>query len=478
MGAQLPRIEFVPTGVPHPDQEAVIEFAEAAGFMLQDWQNHVLGGTLLEKRPGKWASFENGLVVPRQNGKTELAIARMLGGALVLGERLIVYTAHLAKTSEEVFRRTRDKINEVDWIAREVAHVWRANGREAVEFRNGGRILFQTRTPSSGRGFAKADLVVLDEAMYLPVASLASIIYILGRAPNPQLWYLGSAPDKLEQPDSAALAAVRLRGRSGDADSLYYAEWSMPYERPDEVPEDVLRDPEALAAANPAYGLGLPEEQVRNEYEATPDKRVFAIERGGVGDWPSMSGADAVIDPNVWALLSDAKGRIEGDAKYALDVSPDRAWASIGVAGTRPDDLYQVEVAEHGRGTGWIVPWFVARPGVEVVLDGRGPAGSLINDLERAGVKVEPVTAPEYAQACGAFYDAVANQTVRHLSDPLIAAALTGARKRKLGDAWAWDRASDGPPITPLVAVTLALAGIGAERPKKPPRVVNLATID
>jgi phage terminase large subunit-like protein len=119
---------WIPPGKPHPDQEAVIEFADAAGFTLQVWQNDVLGDSLLEKRPHKWASFENALVVPRQNGKTELAIARMLAGALVLGERLIIYTAHLARTSEEVFRRTREKIEEVDWIAREVKHTWRANG--------------------------------------------------------------------------------------------------------------------------------------------------------------------------------------------------------------------------------------------------------------------------------------------------------------------------------------------------------------
>ena len=160
-GVQTPRIEWVPPGTPHPDQEAALEFAEAADFTLQDWQNHVFGNSLLEKRPGKWASFTNGLVVPRQNGKTELAVARMLAGALVLDERLIIYTAHLAKTSEEAFRRIREKIAEVDWIGREVKHVWRSNGREVIEFRNGARILCQTRTPSSGRGFAKADCVFL-----------------------------------------------------------------------------------------------------------------------------------------------------------------------------------------------------------------------------------------------------------------------------------------------------------------------------
>jgi hypothetical protein len=33
--------------------------------------------------------------------------------------------------------------------------------------------------------------VILDEAMYLPTAAIASILFILGRADNPQLWYHG-----------------------------------------------------------------------------------------------------------------------------------------------------------------------------------------------------------------------------------------------------------------------------------------------
>jgi len=455
LGAQTPRIEAVPRGKPHPDQEAALEFADAAGFTLQDWQDTVLANSLLEKRRGKWASFENALVVPRQNGKTELAIARMLAGTLVLGEKLVIYTAHLARTSEEVFRRTRDKIDEVDWIAREVRHVWRANGREQVEFKNGARIMFQTRTPSSGRGFAKANCVFLDEAMYLPTAAIASILFILGRAANPQLWYLGSSPDQITQPDSIALAAVRERARAGGDESLYYAEWSMPYDHPADVPDDVLSDPAALALSNPAYGYGLSEEHVANEYRGTPDKRIFAIERGGVGDWPSLLDTDGIISLEKWGELADLAGTIKGDGIFALDVSPDRAWASIAVAGKRADDLHQVEIVEHRRGTGWVVPWLEERKKL-VVLDGRSPAGSLLPSLEAAGIEVEPLTTGEHVKACGAFYDAVAEGTIRHLDDQLLATALAVARSRPVGEAWLWTRDPTGPDISPLVAATLA----------------------
>ena len=300
--------------------------------------------------------------------------------------------------------------------------------------------------------------------MYLPAASIASIVFILGRAKNPQLWYMGSAPNQLSQPDSVAwLAALRVRALEENDPSLYYAEWSMPYDHPDGVPVDVLLDPEYLAVANPAYGQGLSHETCENEFrEARADIKSFVIERAGVGDWPSVDGEETVIDLDRWAELADPEGAIQGAGVFALDVSPDRAWASIGVAGKRPDGSYQVEVAEHKRGTAWIVPWLEQRK-AKVIFDGRGPAGSMEPALVAAGIEVEPVTTGEHCRACGIFFDSVAEGTVRHLNDTLLSAALMAAQRRQVGDSWLWSRAATGADISPLVAVTLALAGAVGE---------------
>jgi hypothetical protein len=40
---------------------------------------------------------------------------------------------------------------------------------------------------------------------------------------------------------------------------------------------------------------------------------------------------------------------------------------------------------------------------------------------------------------------------------PELSAALAGATKRSLGDAWAWSRRNSAVDISPLVAATLAL---------------------
>jgi hypothetical protein len=82
------------------------------------------------------------------------------------------------------------------------------------------------------------------------------------------------------------------------------------------------------------------------------------------------------------------------------------------------------------------------------------------------------VSAQEHAKACGTFFDACEQQTLRHLGSSELTAAVKGAAKRPLGDAWAWSRKASSVDISPLVAVTLALwgviDGIGAKPTAKP----------
>jgi hypothetical protein len=147
-----------------------------------------------------------------------------------------------------------------------------------------------------------------------------------------------------------------------------------------------------------------------------------------------------------------------------VDVAPDRSTSTISAAGWRPDGNLHVETVDRNRGTGWLVSRLkqvlsrhAGQANPRVVLDPSSPAGSLITAIEEAEIRVEQVTAREYAQACGAFFDAVDNRELRHLNTPELLAAVRGAVKRPLGEAWAWDRKHSGVDISPLVAATLAL---------------------
>lgn len=93
LGIQTPRIASIPSYVSSAGQEAV-ELAASCGLVLDPWQEFCLNHGLGERADGKWAAFECGIVVSRQNGKGGIFEARCLAGLYLFGERLILYSAH------------------------------------------------------------------------------------------------------------------------------------------------------------------------------------------------------------------------------------------------------------------------------------------------------------------------------------------------------------------------------------------------
>jgi hypothetical protein len=466
-GSQVPRIELVPEGVEHPRWDEIREFVDALGVTLDEWQWRVLHGAFL-RNGDVWAAFAVAVCAPRQNGKNGILEVRELVGALLLGEKLQIHSAHLADTSKEGFRRLDDLIDANGWLSRQVKHIWRTNGHESIEFRNGNRIRFRTRTRGGGRGFSGAP-AFFDEAMFLPEVSMGSILPVISAQPDPQVWYMGSAVDQLIHEDGVVFARVRERALKGEDPRLAYFEWSIDAESPDEVEPEQASDVEMWARSNPALGIRIMPDYVQAEHGELDD-RTFAVERLGVGDWPQTTGSSTVVDLMLWDGLADASSKIASPVVFAFDVSPSRAAATISASGVREDGLAHVETVEQGRGTGWIVPRLVELVGkheaAKVICDAVGPAAALIPELEKNEITVETVTAQDYGRACGGFFDAVERRTVKHLGTPEIRSAIKGAATRPLGDAWAWSRKNSGVDITPLVAATLALWGAVTAKPQ------------
>lgn len=462
LGAQAPRVELVPEGVDHPDADAVVEFAEACGIVLDPWQEYVLRRSLL-RDGGRWAAFSVGLCVPRQNGKNGILEVRELAGPLVLGERLLVHSAHLADTSKEAFRRLDEILEANEWLSREVRHIWRTNGHEAIEFRGGARIRFRTRTKGGGRGFS-GDFIAFDEAMILSETSLGSILPVVSAQPDPQIWYTGSAVDQSIHEDGVVFGRLRSRALAGKEPRLAYFEWSVEAESPSHVEDAVLTDPAAWAAANPALGIRIDPEYVAGERREL-SARTFAVERLGVGDWPDPDGAaSSVIPVEAWKALEDPKSVMVDPVCFAYDVSPDRSSSSICAAGVRADGLPHVEVVDRRAGTGWLPERLAElnethKPSA-VLCDGVGPAKSLLPELSALGVTVQTLAAGDHAAACGLIFDLVEQAKLRHLGQRELTAALRGAATRPLGDAWAWARKRSSADISPLVAGTIALWGV------------------
>jgi hypothetical protein len=150
-GSQEPRVAHWPEYVSSAGEEA-IELAQLADLHLDPWEQLVLAHSLGERPDGKWAAFEVGLVVPRQNGKGTILEARELAGLFLLGEKLLIHSAHEQATSSEHFRRLLTLIEGVPEFERRVLKAPQGKGAEAIELRGG-------NGSSSKRGPAAAGAV-------------------------------------------------------------------------------------------------------------------------------------------------------------------------------------------------------------------------------------------------------------------------------------------------------------------------------
>lgn len=470
LGAQRPRLSNLPQYRESSGSE-VINVAALAGLELDDWQQFVLMHALGERGDRKWAAPTIGLVVARQNGKGSILEARELAGLFILGEELIIHTAHRQKIATAHFRRLRRLIRSVPKFERRVAKAPEGKGSEAIELTDGRRIEFATRQSGNARGLT-ADLIVYDEAMFLTEDDRSGISPTMAARSmdgNVQTWYVGSAVDQQDPAqDGLPFAQVREAALAG-GDGIAYFEWSAPGDNPEKVSDETRRDHHAWAQANPGLGIRISHEWVERERTVELGARGFAVERLSVGDWPDTSeDAGRVIAADKWKATAEAdrSKRIVSEKVFAIDINPDRTWGSIDVAGSRDDDLWHVAVVEHRRGTGWVVERCVELGG-PVVIDVKGPAANLIDDLKDEGVEVIEADASDYGQACADFHDLTVQGLLRHPDPSALDDAVADARSQPLGDAWKWSRRnSTSADITPLVAGTLALWGARNRAPR------------
>ncbi|WP_405431122.1 terminase [Streptomyces anulatus] len=471
-GHQQPRLFTVPGNALSSAGQEAVEIAASAGLHLDPWQQHILDKGMGERADGSWDSFEICVNVPRQNGKGGVIEARELWGLFVGGEELILHSAHEFKTAKAAFKRIERLIKSTPDLHKRVKTYRQTVGEEGIELHTGQLLRFIARSKGSGRGFT-GDCNIMDEDMILGDEAMDALMFTMAAVPDPQVWYLGSAG--IGAP-SVQLGRLRRRAEaaleSGKPDpSLAYFEWSIDPHR-DECPgsctaHDDQDSDESILKANPGVGYRLTLEKSRNE-RTSVSREGFARERLGVGTYPSDS-ADTwqVIGEDAWRSLAAAESAPEGEVVFAIDATPEQDHAAIAVAGRWRGGTH-IEIAHHQPGMGWVVA--KAKRMQEEhkprcwVVDAGGPAGSLIQELEEElGIKVVSPKMREVAMAAGQFFNAVADQSLSHIDQPLLATALAGAQKRPLGEAWAWARRGVGVDISPLVAATNAKWGLGVE---------------
>jgi phage terminase large subunit-like protein len=425
----------------------VAKIALAMGQPFMPWQRQV-ADVALEVMPGGLPAYrEVRLTVPRQSGKTTELLAVEVDRCLNWGRRQrCLYAAQDRNNSRAKWEEQGEILDGTP--LRPLFTMRRQTGLERMVWRSTASTIGITASgESSGHG-QTLDLGVIDEAFAQKDERLAQAFRpaMLTR-PSAQMWIVSTMGTDESTFLNDRVDDGRARVEDGQRSGVCYFEWSA---HDDDDPDDE----DTWWRCMPALGHTVTVDTIRADHDSL-DAGEFArayLNRRAAGGKP-------VIDSATWAACSDPQSQPGPLLAMGLDVTPDREHSSIGVASRRRDGRIHIEVVDRRGGTDWVVArmlelqrqWHPAR----VMFDPASPAGSLRLDLAAAGVAMEGTEVRTYAQACGAFYDDAINRKLAHRSQPALDAAVAGARKRNLGDAWAWARRV-GADVSPLVAVTLA----------------------
>lgn len=465
----------------------VARISQALGTPLMWWQRLVADVAMeIDPFTGRLVYRKVVLTVPRQSGKTTLILGSMVHRGLVMTQvvgkpQKIVYTAQKRLKARQKWEDEHIPIIQRSPFAGLMLPPRRQIGQEAIRWRNGS--LHGLDAPSKDAVHGE----VLDEGVIDEAFAQADDRLEQGMKPamltrnSPQLWVPSTAGKSKTESRYlwGEIEAGRLAVETGIDTGTAYFEWSAPHDA-DPGDEDVW------IACMPGLEINgglIPIEAIRSDYQSWVAKGALdEFRRAYLNQWVDEQPHDwQVIGEAAWTALTDLNAPRPDNPAFAVDITPDRSWGCIAVAGGRWDGNTGVEIVAHDRGTSWIIPKLLEIQSWEhcaIVIAPFGPAARLIDEAEAVGLEIWKPSLREYAAACTRLYDGCGvNPTdpawLRHPGDPALNAAVAGCLRRALGQdgAWMWSRKGITVDISPLVAVTLALAGFVAKAHtnKKPP---------
>lgn len=475
-GNQKPRVDIFRDG----DiwlADKTIQLLEAYGIMLLPWQKAILYRWLaLEwiEEPGMsggkwvWVNPECGLLVPRQNGKSELLIARIIGGMVFLGEALI-YTAHSDKTVDEIKRRVQRFFYDAEEELRDMlTEEFNAEPKslDYVELRNKGRAVFRTRTRTGGLGTTN-DTLLLDEDQEETDAQQEALLPTIsaGKSQNNQTIRVGTPPT------AGASGTVFLRVRKNVLDgkdtNTCWQEWSV------ETITDV-NDEDAWYDCNPSLGYHLMVKAVRNE------ANLMAVDSFNKMRLCWIAGVETMraISDELWNALAVPEVHPPPDPNivYAVKFAPDGSAVSLGVGVLMNDGRVHVEIIERkpsSAGRAWLAKWLLERwrKCNKIIIDGASGTTLLVEELTQAERKISKrILTPnvkEAGAAYAAFYDGVEQAQLTHFNQPALNVSVRTAKKRDIGRDGMFGYATMNADIQIDPTECAAFCYYGAQRFKK-----------
>lgn len=456
---QQPRLDIYQPG-DTTKAELLFELLEEYGMTFLPWQKLVLERWLAEDDEGRFVNLDCGLSVPRQNGKTEILVARIIYG-IIFRKAEGLFTAQKQKTADVVRRRVQDFFyeNQYEEIFNLLTPQFRRKPRnyDFIEFVNGARYSFNTRTRLGGLGTTNDDLIC-DEAADMTDDHQATLIPTVSAAKskNPQIIYAGTPP--MAMTVGEVFSRVRKQIITGKAGC--WTEWSV----------ERLTDKNDVSAwyeTNPSLDTFL----LRNAIEA--EARSLAADdfnRMRLGWWSGVEDKRA-IQQKEWDALYTEKPEFDDTFRpvYAVKFAPDRTDYSLVVAQPLKDGKIHVEVVmQRPMAEGWarLSKWLIDRwrNCSKIIIDGATGQSILYEELTRAGVAMKKIIQPNMKEIVAAhqfMFDAIQKGELSHYNQPLLNQTVRVTKMRQMGryGGFGWESMSKNMNTSALDAATFAYWG-------------------
>ena len=425
-------------------------------------------------------------LISRQNGKTVLSEVIASFFLNVLQVDSVFGTSLSLDKAEEVWEAVVQDQETIPELSAELKRVGRTNGSKRLVLTGLRTYKVGAPTRRAGRGDSN-DLVMLDEvreqrdwetwsaAVASTTAKANALVICFSNAGDPDSVVLRHLRE-------TAIASITGKkpgdygGEDVDAETLGLFEWSA---------EDgaALDDLEALAQANPALGYGTITERALASNRQTFPENKFRSE--------CMCQQVETILPQpfpdgAWISGVDEESQIAQDEElyFGIDLSQNRRWTCIAVAGRRADGNMHIEVIDRRIGTEWAIRWFMERQTrgpMNLAFQGRGcPVTGLAEQIcTMSNINRMAIEGAELTSGWGRFWDGIAASEpgserggirIFHLPQPVLDAPAKTMQLRNLGGGVELpDRVKSPDDPSPLIAcfVAYAAATMTIKKPEK-----------
>lgn len=450
----------------HEHGRKTIELGRRAGFRSMPWQKNEVKAISATDADGRWVHSDALLIASRQNGKSMIIALIVLYRIFILKQN-VLFTAQQWDTAKELWGHTWKLVQGRKFLLKEVESKTCSQGRGTIFLKNGGRVVFTTRSQDAGRGLTKVDLLIFDEAYNLTDGEIAALAFLSQAADDPQVFYMTSAVHRefAQHQNGRVISAMRQQALDEwDADEPVYLSEYAASPGIDPECEDTWRE------GNPSYGVISNAKKMRSIMKRMSTKvgRInFGVEALGWGLWfdeRSEDDVEPIVDLGVWGSMSVGYPVRVGQCVLGVEVSPDGDSFALSVAGQtlrgahlqlRPDaSKFSVDAAVR------VIRSFVDEfDPAGIVLDRDSPAGVLVSALQRVGVDPVAIGGGQVSASLRVFEQAVSDGSVTHDGSELWLSALRVAEKRGVESKYPSIERYSGD-VSSLVAGTFALWGL------------------